>query len=57
MYSSENLERFYFLYQTEALPHGESVQSYCLKNKIPYNLFQKCYKDSHKRVVEVQVDG
>ena len=24
MYSSEDLERFYFQYQTEALPHGES---------------------------------
>ena len=26
MYSSEDLERFYFQYQTEALPSGESVQ-------------------------------
>ncbi len=24
MYSSEDLERFYFQYQCEALPHGES---------------------------------
>ena len=23
MYSSEDLEKFYFQYQTEALPHGE----------------------------------
>ena len=29
MYSSEDLERFYFQYQTEALPHGESLQSFC----------------------------
>jgi len=27
MYNSEDLERFYFQYQTEALPHGESLQS------------------------------
>ena len=27
MYSSEDLERFYFQYQTEALPHGESVST------------------------------
>ena len=27
MYSSEDLERFYFQYKTEALPHGESIQS------------------------------
>ena len=24
MYRSEDLEKFYFQYQTEALPHGES---------------------------------
>ena len=33
MYSSEDLERFYFQYQTEALPYGESLQSFCVKNK------------------------
>ena len=26
MYSNEDLERFYFKYQTEALPHGQSLQ-------------------------------
>ena len=46
MYSSEDLERFYFQYQTEALPHGESLQSFCLKNKVPYNIFEKWYKDT-----------
>ncbi|ADY34955.1 hypothetical protein Bacsa_0353 [Phocaeicola salanitronis DSM 18170] len=57
MYSSEDLERFYFQYQTEALPHGESLQSFCVKNKVPYNIFQKWFKDTRKKVVEVQVDG
>ena len=57
MYSSEDLERFYFQYQTEALPHGESLQSFCIKNKVPYNIFQKWFKDTRKKVVEVQVDG
>ena len=57
MYSSEDLERFYFQYQTEALPHGESIQSFCVKNKVPYNIFSKWYKDTRKQIVEVQVDG
>ena len=57
MYSSEDLEKFYFQYQTEALPHGESLQSFCVKNKVPYNIFQKWFKDTRKKVVEVQVDG
>ena len=57
MYSSEDLERFYFQYQTEALPHGESLLSFCLKNKVPYNIFEKWYKDTRKKIVEVSVDG
>lgn len=32
MYSWEPLERFYFQYQSEALPHGESLQSFTIKN-------------------------
>lgn len=39
MYSSEDLERFYFQYQTEAVPHGVSLQSFCSTNNVPYNLF------------------
>lgn len=57
MYSNEDLERFYFQYQTEALPHGESIQSFCLKNNVPYNIFSKWYKDTRKQIVEVKVDG
>ena len=57
MLSSEDLERFYFQYQTEAVPLGMSVQTFCLRNNVPYNIFQKWYKDTRKKVVEVQVDG
>lgn len=57
MYSSEDLERFYFQYQSEALPHGESLQSFCVKHQVPYNIFQKWFKDTRKKVVEVQIDG
>lgn len=57
MYSSEDLERFYFQYQSEALPHGESIQSFCVKNKVPYNIFQKWYKDTRNKVVAVLIDG
>ena len=51
------IQRFYFQYQTEALPHGESIQSFCVKNKVPYNIFSKWYKDTRKQIVEVKVDG
>lgn len=46
MYNSEDLERFYFHYQTEALPHGELLRSFCIKNKVSYNIFQKWYRDT-----------
>ena len=57
MYSSEDLERFYFQYKTEALPHGESIQSFCVRNKVPYNIFSKWYKDTRKKIVELKVEG
>lgn len=57
MYSSEDLERFYFQYQTEALPRGESIQSFCLKNNVSYNIFEKWYRDTRSKIVEVKVDS
>lgn len=57
MYSSEDLERFYFQYQTEAMPKGISGEQFCSRNKVPYNIFYKWYKDTRKKIVEVKVDG
>ena len=50
MYSSEDLERFYFQYQTEAMPKGISVEQFCSRNKGPYNIFYKWYKDTRKKM-------
>ena len=44
MYSCEDLERFYFQYKTEALPLGVSIETFCLNNKVPYNIFSKWYQ-------------
>ncbi len=57
MLSGEDLERFYFQYQTEAVPLGMSVQTFCLRNNVPYNIFHKWYKDTRKRIVRIQMDG
>lgn len=57
MYSSEDLERFYFQYQTEAMPNGISIEQFCSRNKVPYNIFYKWYKDTRNKIVEVKVDG
>ena len=50
------MERFYFQYQTEAMPKGISVEQFCSRNKVPY-LFYKWYKDTRNKLVEVKVDG
>lgn len=33
------------------------IESFCLKNNVLYNIFSKWYKDTRRKVVEVQVDG
>ncbi len=43
MYSSEDLERFYFQYQTDAM-------QFYSRNKVPYNIFYKWYKESANRM-------
>ena len=39
MYGSEDLERLYFYFFTESLPKGETIQKFCLKNKVLGILF------------------
>lgn len=56
MYSSSDFENLFIRYKAEAVPLGESIQDFCLKNNVPYNLFQKWYKDTRHRIVPVQVE-
>ena len=57
MYSSEDFERLFIRYKSEAYPKGESIQRFCHRNNVPYNLFEKWYKDTRHKVVEVKVSG
>ena len=41
MYCSSDFEHLFIRYKAKGLPEGESIQTFCLKNKVPYNLFQK----------------
>ncbi len=56
MYSSNDFERLFIRYKAEAMPSGESIQSFCDRNKVPYNLFHKWYKDTRHKVVPVKVN-
>ena len=57
MYSSSDFERLFIHYKADAMPQGESIQDFCLKNKVLYNLFHKWYKDTRHQIVSVQVEG
>ena len=55
MYSSEDLEKFYFDYQTEWMPLGMLIQAYCSRNNVPYKVLDRWIRDIYKRVVPVQI--
>ena len=57
MYSSEDLEKFYFDYQTQWMPRGMSIQAYCSRNNVPYKVLDKWIRDIYKKVVPVEVTG
>ena len=57
MYSNNDFERLFIRYKAEGLPSEESIVSFCNRNKVPYNLFEKWYKDTRHKLVPVQVDG
>ena len=57
MYSNSDFENFFLRYKSEAVTSKESIQSFCLRNNVPYNLFEKWYKDTRHKLVPVKVDG
>ena len=54
---SKCLKRIFFQNQTEAMPKGVSIEQFCSRNKVPYNIFYKWYKDTRNKIVEVKEDG
>ena len=57
MYSYNDFERLFLRYKLEGIPAGVSIEKFCMSNQVSYNLFPKWYKDTRKKIVEVQVDG
>ena len=57
MYGSEDLEKFYFDYQTQWMPREMSIQAYCSRNNVPYKVLDKWIRDIYKKVVPVEVTG
>lgn len=57
MYSCNELERLFLRYKLEGLPSGISIEQFRMSNIVPYNLFEKWYKDTRKKIISVQVLG
>ena len=41
MYSNKNFERLFIRYKGETYPEGESIRTFCHRNNVHYNLFEK----------------
>lgn len=39
------------------MPKGISIEQFCSRNKVPYNIFYKWYKDTRNKIVEVKVES
>lgn len=57
MFTNEDYERLLVKYTTQGIPAGESIQHFCDRMKVPYNLFDKWYRDTRHKIVKVKVDG
>lgn len=57
MYSYNDFERLFVRYKLEGIPAGVSIEKFCMSNKVPYNLFEKWYKDTRKKIIPVHVLG
>ena len=57
MYSGEDFERLFIRYKGKVYPKGKSIQRFCHKNNVFYNLFEKCYKDTWRQVMDKDIFG
>ena len=57
MISNSDLEKAWFLYKTEYEPQNISINDFCMRNGIPHREFNKWFRNTHKQVVPVEVEG
>ena len=57
MFSSKDFEKLWFLYQTEGVPEEESINSFCEKNGVPYEEFDKWFRKTHQSVGLVEIEN
>ena len=57
MISNSDLEKAWFLYKTEYEPQNISINDFCMRKGIPYREFNKWFRNTHKQVVPLEVEG
>ena len=57
MCSSEDCEKLWFLYKLEGEPKGVSVEQFCIQQGVPYQVFNKWFRNRKKRIVPVEIVG
>ena len=57
MCSSEDCEKLWFLYKLEGEPNGLSIEQFCIKQGLPYQVFNKWFRNRKKRIVPVEIVG
>ena len=57
MLSNSDLEKAWFLYKTEYEPQNISINDFCMRKGIPYREFNKWFRNTHKQVVPLEVEG
>ena len=57
MCSSEDCEKLWFLYKLEGEPNGMTIEQFCIKQGVPYQVFNKWFRDRKKRIVPVEIVG
>ena len=57
MISNSDLEKAWFLYKTEYEPQNISINDFCMRKGIPFREFNKWFRNTHKQVVPLEVEG
>lgn len=57
MYSSEDLEKLWFLYKLEGQPKNLSIESFCLQHGVSYQTFYNWFYSRKKAIVPVEIVG
>jgi len=57
MISNSDFEKAWFLYKTEYEPQNISINDFCFRKGLPYKEFNKWFRNTHKQVVPLEVEG